>query len=68
MMRMPMPGSNKIMHACLQIGSSKLFSCDEIVEQNLIAPKDGVGGTSFYAYVDDVDAQHAAALAAGMRR
>lgn len=64
--RIMMPGSDKIMHACLQIGSSKLFLCDENPEQGMLAPKDVSTGSKFYVYVDDVDAQHQQAIAAGM--
>ena len=39
-MRMIIPGTDKIMHACLTIGSSKLFICDENPEQGMLAPKD----------------------------
>jgi uncharacterized glyoxalase superfamily protein PhnB len=63
--RMPMPGTNKIMHACLEIGSSKLFLCDE--NENMKAPKSGVGGSQFYLYVADVDTSHKQAKAAGMK-
>ena len=66
LMRMPDPGSGKVMHACLQIGTSRLFLCDEHPEKGMIAPKDGAGSAHFYLYVDDVDAQHQTALAAGM--
>lgn len=66
LMRMPEPGTGRIVHACLQIGSSKLFLCDEIPEQGMVAPKEGVGGSHFYLYCDDVDAQHRTGLAAGM--
>ncbi|MGI9384175.1 MAG: VOC family protein [Methyloligellaceae bacterium] len=66
LMRMPAPDSDKIMHACLQIGTSKLFLCDEYPEKGMMAPKNGAGGAHFYIYVDDVDAQHQVALAAGM--
>ncbi len=62
--RMMMPGTDKIMHSCLQIGSSKLFLCDG--NDNMPAPKDGERGASFYLYFDDVDAQHKQAVAAGM--
>lgn len=64
--RMMMPDSDKIMHACLQIGASKLFLCDENPEQGMPAPKDVSSGTKFYVYVDDVDSQHQQAVVAGM--
>ena len=65
-MRMTLPGTDKIMHACLQIGSSKLFLCDENPDQGMFAPKDASTGSKFYIYVDDVDAQHKQAVEAGM--
>jgi uncharacterized glyoxalase superfamily protein PhnB len=42
---MLMPGTSKVMHACLKIGSSKLFLCDE--NENMKAPKGGQAGRSF---------------------
>ena len=63
---MTLPGTDKIMHACLQIGSSKLFLCDENPDQGMFAPKDASTGSKFYIYVDDVDAQHKQAVEAGM--
>ena len=63
--RMTMPGSSKIMHACLQVGTSKLFLMDELFGEK--APKSGKGGSSFYVYVDDVDRAHEHAVAAGMK-
>ena len=60
------PGTGKILHACLQIGSSKLFLCDEVPEQKMLAPKGAESGAKFYLYFDDVDAQHQRAVAAGM--
>lgn len=62
--KMCMPGTKKIVHSCLQIGSSKLFLHDET--PNMPAPKHGMG-SSFYLYVADVDAQHKRAVAAGMK-
>ncbi|MFQ5626037.1 MAG: VOC family protein [Methyloligellaceae bacterium] len=61
--KLEMPGSDKIAHACFQIGSSKIFLSDE--NDQMPAPTDGIGAR-FYIYVDDVDAQHKQALAAGM--
>ena len=62
---MLMPGTSKVMHACLKIGSSKLFLCDE--NENMKAPKGGAGGSQFYLYAADVDASHKQAKAAGMK-
>jgi len=65
--RMAMPGTGKIMHACLSIGDSRFFLGDEMPQMGQLAPKDGIGGARFYIYVEDVDASHKKALAAGMR-
>lgn len=61
-MRMPAPDGKGVMHACMQVGSSKLFLCDEMPEQQMLAGE----GARFYLYFDDVDAQHRKAVAAGM--
>jgi PhnB protein len=58
-----MPGSKKVMHSCLQIGSSKIFIQDEM--PNMPGPKQR--HSSFYVYVPDVDATHKRAVAAGMK-
>jgi len=63
--RFAMPGGNKIMHASLRFGDSTMFLNDPIPEMGQVAPKDG-GGSRFYLYVEDVDAQHKKAIAAGM--
>jgi uncharacterized glyoxalase superfamily protein PhnB len=60
--RMLMPGTDKIMHASLQIGTSKLFLSDEGMQKK--GPKGA--GSAFYIYVLDVDAAHKRALEAGM--
>lgn len=61
--RAEMPdGSGKIMHACLQIGNSKIFLAD-------IHPKMGDNRpsvSSFYVYLDDVDASTKQAKQAGL--
>ena len=59
------PGTDKIMHACLEIGDPKFFLADENEKMGMRAPRDEVG-TRFYVYVEDVDALHGKALAAGM--
>jgi PhnB protein len=64
--RFLMPGSNKIMHASFRVGDSAIFLNDEMPQMGAVAPKDGVGGSRFYLYVEDVDAQHKKALAVGM--
>lgn len=60
--RMEMPGSSKIMHACLQIGDSKLFLADTSPEMGCGTPS----ASTFYLYVDDVDKVHKQAKAAGL--
>lgn len=60
--RMLLPGTEKIMHAALQIGTSKLFLSDAGMQKK--NPK-GLG-SAFYIYVLDVDAAHKRALEAGM--
>jgi len=61
-----MPGSDKIMHASLQLGTSKFFMSDENPDMGMIAPRDEVG-TRFYIYVEDVDAGHKRAVDAGLK-
>jgi uncharacterized glyoxalase superfamily protein PhnB len=61
--KMQAPGSKKIMHSCLQIGSSRIFVHDEM--PNMPGPKQR--HASFYVYVLDVDAAHKRAVAAGMK-
>jgi uncharacterized glyoxalase superfamily protein PhnB len=61
--RMEMPGSKKIMHACLTIGSSKLFLSDAM--PNCGAP---TNNSRFYLYVDDVDAAFKTATKAGLEQ
>jgi PhnB protein len=60
--RMLAPGTKSIMHACLEIGSSKIFLSD------WQPPKEGSKGanSSFYVYVEDIDSAHKKAVAAGM--
>ena len=60
--RMLLPGTDKIMHAALEIGDSKMFLSDKAVQK-----KDPKGlGSAFYVYVTDVDAAHKRAVGAGM--
>jgi PhnB protein len=56
------PNTGKIMHACLTIGTSKLFLADHM-------PESGCGELSqsgFYLYLPDVDAAFAKAKNAGL--
>jgi PhnB protein len=62
-MRLDSPDGSSVLHAVMQIGSSKIFLGDE--SDKMKAPSDGAG-TRLYLYVDDVDAQHAIAIGAGM--
>jgi PhnB protein len=57
------PGSKKIMHSMLQIGSSKVFVQDAM--PGMPVPKER--HAAFYVYVPNVDAAHKRAVAAGMR-
>jgi PhnB protein len=56
----------KIMHACLQIGDSKLFLSDEFPQQGKLSPTT-IGGatTSIHMYIDDVDTAFERAVKAG---
>ncbi len=59
--RMSCPDSNKIMHAILQIGTSKLFIMDANPQMNAVPSV-----TSFYVYLSDVDASFKQAKQAGL--
>ncbi len=63
--RLPMP-DGKIMHACVQIGDSKLFLFDEMPEHGALGPQ-ALKGTpvTLHLQVQDADAMFARALAAG---
>lgn len=54
-------GSGKIMHACIQIGNSKLFLADVNPQM-----KNPPSVSTFYIYIDDVDATFKQAKQAGM--
>jgi PhnB protein len=59
--RMEDPNTGKIMHACLQIGTSKLFLCDT-------NPQCATASSSnFYLYFDNADAIFAQATKAGLK-
>lgn len=64
LMKMPFPGTDKVMHACLQLGDSKLFVADE--NPQCKSPKNGGNAANLYVYVENVDAAHKKAVAAGM--
>ncbi len=61
--KMLMPGGKKIMHAALQIGSSRIFVQDEMPHMPGLKQR----YASFYLYVPDVDAAFKRAIAAGMK-
>ena len=60
------PDGQKIMHATIQIGDSRIMLNDEFPEMNCKGPL-SLGGTpsSLYLYVEDADAVFAQAIAAG---
>jgi uncharacterized glyoxalase superfamily protein PhnB len=53
----------KIMHACIAIGSSKLFVCDTNPEMGCAEPS----SSTFYAYFDNVDTTFTSAKGAGLK-
>ena len=61
--RMECPESGKIMHACLNIGNSKLFLADTNEKMGCGEPT----SSTFYAYLPDVDAAFAQAKKAGLK-
>jgi len=54
--------SGKIMHACVQIGSSKLFLSDTMPQMGCSTPS----VSNFYVYLEDVDAAFKQAKQAGL--
>ena len=60
------PGGTRVMHAMLQVGTSRLFLNDEMPGMGGPAPSGPEKGARFYLYVTDVDAAHARAVKAGM--
>jgi PhnB protein len=65
--RMPMPGGDKVMHAELRIGDSRLMLADEFPEMGGEKSPAALGGSgvTIHLYVDDVDATFARAVGAG---
>ena len=65
LMRLPMPG-DKLGHAEIQIGDSRIMIADEFPEMGIRGPK-SLGGTavSICLYVEDVDSAFKQAIAAG---
>ena len=67
LMRMPAPG-DKVGHAELQIGDSRVMLADEFPEMGFLSPKT-IGGSPvmMHLYVEDVDATVPRAVAAGAK-
>lgn len=63
---MPGPDGKSVMHAELQIGSSRIMIADEFPQAGYVGPK-SLGGTpvTVHLYVDDADATFQKAVAAG---
>jgi uncharacterized glyoxalase superfamily protein PhnB len=66
--RMPMPGSDLVMHAEIQIGDSKILLSDEMPGMGGRSPI-ALGGSpvTMHLYVADVDATYQSAIAAGAK-
>ncbi len=67
--RMPFTGPDgqeKILHAALQIGDSRLFLVDEVPQQGAIAPGEH-SPVILHHYVTDIDAAFARAVEAGAK-
>ncbi|NND50297.1 MAG: VOC family protein [Rhizobiales bacterium] len=60
------PDGERVAHAMLQIGTSRLFLNDEMPDMGGFAPAGPELGAKFYLYVEDVDAAHSRAVSAGM--
>ena len=67
LMRMPAPG-DKVGHAELQIGDSRVMLADEFPEMGFLSPRT-IGGSPvmMHLYVEDVDATVPRAVAAGAK-
>ena len=65
-MRMDMPGGEKLLHACLRFGDSAVMLADEFPDWNSLGPNTR-GGTSvtLHLYVPDADAFFEKAIKAG---
>ncbi|TMC06362.1 MAG: VOC family protein [Chloroflexi bacterium] len=62
------PDGQRLWHADLQIGDSRLMLTDEMPEQGSHAPgPEGAVGLSVWLYVEDVDAVYERAVAAGAK-
>lgn len=65
--RMEMPGTGKVMHAALRIGTSPFFLNDPMPGFEGRPPGEAGSPVSFYCYVDDVDEAYERATGAGMK-
>lgn len=65
-MRMPMEGSDKLMHCHLRINGGDLFMSDEFPEYGA-SLGDGPGGVTMFLGVDDADAWYNRAVEAGAK-
>jgi PhnB protein len=66
-LRLALP-DGKVAHAELRLGEDPIMLADEFPEEGYLSPlRLGGSGVSLYLRVDDVDATHARALAAGAR-
>jgi uncharacterized glyoxalase superfamily protein PhnB len=61
--RMNCPQTGKVMHACLTVGDSKLFLSDPFPEMGCATPTN----STFYLYLEDVDAAFKQATSAGFK-
>src|SRR5882762_9572567 len=64
---MPMPGSDKIMHAALQIGDSRIMLADDFPEMGSHSPQDSPVPSLvvIHTYTADTDGMFQRAVAAG---
>jgi PhnB protein len=64
--RMPVPNSDKLMHAMIRIGDSIVMMVDEFPDMKCLGPRT-IGGSpvTLHFYVNDVDAAFARAVSAG---
>lgn len=65
--RMPAPDGERLLHAEIQIGDSRLMLCDSFPEFGGTAPARDGAGVGVHLYVENVDAVLASAEQAGAR-
>jgi uncharacterized glyoxalase superfamily protein PhnB len=63
--RMFGPDGRKVMHAEVQIGSSRLMLADEVPEGGWVAPQNGMSPVTIHLYVEDADATFNRAVEVG---